>query len=169
LEGLTEQLATSQQQLQSANGTLTASVTETLKGDDRLLDRLQSLTGELQEDDVQLRDAIAERTKKLSGKLETFLAEEIRCRLDRTFLECGLEALEPSVHVSEPDGDGSPERFVEEDLNSLYSEIQAVAHMSVQQSFVVPIMAQLEHQQKLNQARSEAVLDHVCATEAVPS
>jgi hypothetical protein len=60
------------------------------------------------------------------------------------------------------------ERFVEEDLNSLYSEIQAVAHMSVQQSFVVPIMAQLEHQQKLNQARSEAVLDHVCATEAVP-
>lgn len=169
MEGLTEQLATSQQQLQSANGALTASVTETLKGDDRLLDRLQGLAGELQKDDVQLRDAIAERTKTLSGKLETFLAEEIRCRLDRTFLECRREAFEPSVHVHTSDGDDSPERFVEEDLNSLYSETQAVAHMSVQQSFVTPIMAQLEHQKKMNQARSEAVLNHVCATKALHS
>lgn len=168
MEGLTEQLAVSQQQLQSANGTITASVTETLKGDDRLLDRLQGLAGELQEDDSQLRDAIAERTKKLSAKLETFLADEIRCRLDRTFLERGLEDLELSVQVHKLDGHDNPERLLEEDLNSLYSDIQAVAHMSVQQSFVVPITAQLEHKHKLSDAHSEAILDYVCGTQAVP-
>lgn len=168
MDGLTEQLAASQQQLQSSNGTLTASVTERLKGDDRLLDRLQSLTGELHQDDGQSRDAIAERTRKLSAKLETFLSEEIRCRLDRTFLERRLEVISSSAHAHVSDGDDSPERSMEADLNSLYSEIQAVAHMSVQQSFVVPIMAQLELKQKLNQAHSEAVLDHVRATKAVP-
>lgn len=165
MEGLTGQLAASEQQLRSANATLTASVTETLKGDDRLLDRLQGLAGNLQPDDGPSRDVITERTKKLSVKLENFLAEEIRCRLDRTFLERGLDASDPSVHGHKQDGDDSLERFVEEDLDSLYSEIQAVAHMSVQQSFVVPIMAELEHKQRLNQEHSDAVLDHVCATE----
>ena len=165
MEGLTEQLAVSKQQLQSANGTITASATEVLKGDDRLLDQLHRLSKELQEDDGQSRNAVAERAKKLSAKLENFLAEEIRCRLDRTFLKGGLEPL----HVHTSDGADSPDRAVEDDLNSLYSEIQAVAHMSVQQSFVVPITAQLEHEQNLNEARSRTTIDYVCGPETDPS
>ena len=140
-------------------------MTETLKGDDRVLDKLQGLAGEVQENDSQVKDAIAKRTKKLSVKLEYFLAEEIRCRLDRTFLERGLEALETPVAVDKSVGDSRPERIVEDDLNSLYSEIQAVAHMSVQQSFVVPTMAQLEHKEQRSKAHFKAILDYVRGTE----
>ena len=159
MEGLTEQLASSQQQLQAANGNLTASVTATLKGDDRLLKKLQGLVRELKDVDHQLGDSIAERAKDLGTKLAGFMAEEIRCRLDRTFLQYESEDSEPSgVDSKEAD---DPEPFLVEDLNSLYSEVQAVAQMSVHQNLVQPATRQLVDEKETDEAHSKATLDYV--------
>ncbi len=162
MQGLTAQIAASQQQLKLSNGTLQASVTETLKGDDRLLTRLEGLAGDLKEEDDKVGDSIAERTRKLSAKLADFTAEEIRCRLDRIFLEVSLKDFESKEYrLDDPEG---TQQSLEEEMSSLYSEISAVAEMSVHQNFVEPIMKQLVQRKDRDKALSGAILHYVRLT-----
>ncbi|KAI9875601.1 MAG: hypothetical protein M1830_008217 [Pleopsidium flavum] len=162
LQGLTVQIAAAQQQLKSSNSTLQASVTETLKSDDRILSRLQDLAGDLNEEDVEVGDSIAERTKKLSAKLADFIAEEIRCRLDRIYLEGRLkDFVSTEGRLDDPE---DTEQLLEEEMSSLYSEISAVAEMSVHQNFVEPIMKQLVERKDIGKAHSQAILQYVTST-----
>ncbi len=133
-------------------------MTETLKGDDKLLERLESLAGELTSDDGLQGDAIVERAKGVCAKLTNLMEEEIHCRLDRVFLESNQAASESTEPPKQSDG---VEKSIAEDLNSLYSEIRAVAEMSVDKAFKEPIMRQLNKKNRLCQENLESILTYV--------
>lgn len=159
-ESLTAQVATSQQKLKAANSKLTASVLEMLKSDDRLLEKLQHSVAGIEETEGPEGDSVAERAQALGAKLGGHKAEEVRCRLDHIF----LEALpNDSEHSDNTRSDGAAqEDFLLDDLNSVYSDIDAVATMSVNHDYILPIIEQIAHSQQQDRVRYGAVLDYVC-------
>lgn len=131
-----------------------------LKGNDRLLARVESLAGELEVQDDHGEDAIMERTKKLAAKLAEFRAEEIRCRLDRIFLENAPNEFKMGQQHKDYDTELTGQSF-EQQLSSLYPEISVVAKGSIDQNFVEPVMEQLSQGRERRKAQSGAVLCYV--------
>ena len=108
-----------------------------LHEDDQKLDALQKLvlpcggglTGEIGSN---------QRASRLVEKLVDFTCEEIRCRLDRIYLE---QLREPVSHENGiEDGLSMQEVSLKGDLETLYAEIRNVVAMSVSHEFEHPLL-----------------------------
>ena len=110
-------------------------VNEVLNNHDRQLEQLLqsgSMTTEVPSTDD------FERTKKLTAALQKLVVEELCDRLDRIYL-CSLTSdVDASSNNEPPAGDLIQQ--LEEDLESLYSEIQDITSMSISQQHTIPIM-----------------------------
>ena len=108
-----------------------------LHEDDRKLDALQKLMlpcggGMGPEIDSN------QKASRLVNKLVDFSCEEIRCRLDRIYLE---QLREPVNHEGGiEDGLSMQEVSLKGDLETLYAEIRDVVAMSVSQEFEHPLL-----------------------------
>lgn len=95
-----------------------------------------------------------------SSRLIKFTVQGVRFRLDRIY----LEALQGSEDTSiENDSYDEETQAMQEELESLYSEILPVAQMSVEQRYLIPARRMISSNQNQGQHRSATALEYVCS------
>ncbi|KAG2418654.1 hypothetical protein HFD88_001755 [Aspergillus terreus] len=129
-----------------------------LKEDDRILADLEKVASGITPtgDDA----SIVKRTSELGALLSQCVAEEIQCRLDRLYLE--------TLSIDQEDPDCGPSAVnneailaLEEELESLYSEIEVLAEISTKQQFSEPILRELQNHHGQMRIASHEKLDHI--------
>lgn len=83
-----------------------------------------------------------DRLEKLCARLTANTVDEIRCRLDRQY----LEAIQSSRNLKEPRSIEANDLVpsIKAELATLYPEISAVALMSIDQTFKSPLAKSIE-------------------------
>jgi hypothetical protein len=146
-----------QQQKNTGKKQLLQSVSSKLMNDDDVLAKTEKLAAELEL--TEMDEQMERRALELVSTLSNLTSEEIRCRLDRLYLETLL---------SEVDAPGDmPESrdaclALQEDLGSLYSEIDVLAEMSARQEFGQPILDELQKKGQSFAYSLEENFDVVC-------
>jgi hypothetical protein len=108
-----------------------------LQEDDRNLDALQKLMLPCR-GDIDPEIDTNQKASRLVKKLVDFTCEEIRCRLDRIYLE---QLHEAGSHENGIEDDLSMQEVsLKGDLETLYAEIRDVVAMSVSQEFENPLL-----------------------------
>ena len=99
--------------------------------------------------------SMVKRTSYLSTMLSEYVAEEIHYRLDRLYLE--------SIHanIASSTLDGATNTELEEELESLYPEIELLAEMSTRQQFHEPILRELQNEHGQLREASQEKLEQV--------
>ena len=91
-----------------------------------------------------------------------FTVEGLRTKLDRVYLECLEEAKRSGVNSRVAPGEVSA---LQDELESLYSEILPVAQMSVEQQFLEPALKKVEANNGQNQVKSRQATEYVSRAE----
>ncbi|CAG8951684.1 hypothetical protein HYFRA_00005484 [Hymenoscyphus fraxineus] len=154
-QNLEYQILDLEQQTKLSEVTVKQTVDSILKSDDKLLSSLQKLALDL--DPIQTEDDdIIARIRELLIK---HTVEGIRTKLDRIY----LEAL-PSTGSNGPNNQESKD--LQEELESLYSEILPVAQMSAEQQFLQPALRTISAKNGQGQERAVKAVKyiHQCLT-----
>ncbi|KAJ6124826.1 hypothetical protein N7471_012143 [Penicillium samsonianum] len=129
-----------------------ASLSTRLKQDDKALASLETLMSSIK---YRGNDAsTVKRTNHLSTILSDYVAEEIHYRLDRLYLE--------TIHAGGSNADamdGATSTALEEELESLYPEIEILAEMSTRQQFHEPILRALQNEHDQLRVASQEKLE----------
>jgi hypothetical protein len=133
-------------------------LTARLKEDDKLLSDLERLAGGVKSSDEDA--SIMTRASELSTILARYVAEEIYCRLDRLYLQKVLDCNKAVSDVSIANGTEAV-AGLEEELSSLYPEIDILAEMSTKQQFVEPILRELQNHHGQLRIASHQKLEYV--------
>jgi uncharacterized protein YoxC len=128
-----------------------------LTSDDKLLTSLQKLAWELETEDPEEKESIA-KLQDICARLIKYTVEALRTRLDRLYLET-LEAT--SRADSRQRVHGEDIATVQEELESLYSEILPVAQMSVEQQYLEPALKGLAAKNSKSQTKSARAVEYV--------
>ncbi|OKL60749.1 hypothetical protein UA08_04397 [Talaromyces atroroseus] len=131
---------------------LLQSVSSRLMNDDDILFKIEELAAELEL--TEMDEQTEKRTPELISTLSKLTSEEIRCRLDRVYLETLLTGADAPADV--PDNRDAC-IALQEDLESLYSEIDVLAEMSARHEFGQPILDEL---QKKKQSSASSLEDN---------
>ncbi|KAJ5988317.1 hypothetical protein N7481_003527 [Penicillium waksmanii] len=129
------------------NKRILSTLSTQLKQDDKSLNYLENLMSSIK---FNSNDAdTVKRTGQLSSVLADYVAEEIHDRLDRLYLE-EIEAGESAASaVSQDQASISSESetvaALEEELGSLFPEIEVLAEMSTRQEFQEPILREIQN------------------------
>jgi hypothetical protein len=118
---------------------LTDIVDDVLQSDDKLLSSLQKLGWELEMEDREETETVSQ-LREICARLIKYNVECIRTQLDRSYLE-NLQSFSESGS-----GRQAPKEEIaalQEELESLYSEILPVAQMSVEQQWLEPSLRSL--------------------------
>lgn len=114
-------------------------VDEVLHSDDKLLSSLQKLGWELETEDREETETVSQ-LREICARLIKYTVECIRTKLDRTYLE-SLRSFPKSG--SENQASKEEITALQDELESLYSEILPVAQMSVEQQWLEPSLRSL--------------------------
>lgn len=129
-----------------------------LKQDDKALAELETLISGIK---FNGNDAdIVKRASQLSTMLADYNAQEIHYRLDRLYLEAIQSEPLKSSHTT-PESETIA--ALEEELESLYPEIEILAEMSTKQQYHDPILREIHNQHSHLRAASEEKLERVCS------
>ncbi|KAJ5143120.1 uncharacterized protein N7515_001907 [Penicillium bovifimosum] len=129
-----------------------ASLSARLKQDDKALAGLETLMASIK---YRGNDAsTVKRTSHLSAMLSDYAAEEIHCRLDRLYLETIQTGGSRSDAIDE-----ATSMALEEELESLYPEIEILAEMSIRQQFLEPILRELQNEHSQLRVASQEKLE----------
>lgn len=137
--------------------TIQQTVNDLLASDDKLLASLQKLGLELETEDPGEKEGVAE-LRDICARLIKYTVEALRTRLDRLYLET-LEATPQATsrqHVY-----GEDIATVQEELESLYSEILPVAQMSVEQQYLGPALKRLATKNSKREEKAARAVDYV--------
>ncbi len=127
------------------------------RSDDKLLSSLQKLGWELETEDPGEQQDIA-TLREACARLIKFTVEGIRTKLDRLY----LESLETSAQSGMANRVSSGEvAALQEELESLYSELLPVAQMSAEQQFLEPALKSLAAKNGHSLARSGQATSYV--------
>ncbi|KAM0414679.1 hypothetical protein ACHAPT_013482 [Fusarium lateritium] len=132
-------------------------VDDALQSDDRLLSSLQKLGWELDQEDPEEKQTV-EKLREICMRLIKTTVETLRTRLDRIYLEATLAA-ERSGDVKSATGDDV--KALEEELESLYSEILPVAQMSAEQQHLEPALKSTDSHSGQSLHRSAVAVSYV--------
>ncbi|KAJ5660252.1 hypothetical protein N7507_006703 [Penicillium longicatenatum] len=131
-----------------------------MKHDDRILGTLENLMPEIKSNGNDA--STVKRAAHLSETLAACSAEEIHYRLDRLYLE-SIRAGETKDLKYTHEAEDETISALEEELESLYPEIEILAEMSTKQQFYEPILREIhnEHSQLrvTSQNKLEQILD----------
>lgn len=141
-----------------AGKTITPVVTEILNEDDRLLKKAENLASDVQSGDDGSKATI-ERTERMAAMLTGFIAQEVRCRLDRIYLQA-LSEVPSGDHLDHRDA-LHHQTSLQQELESLYSEVKILAEMSVQQEYTGRILQQSKHRYHQSEAASMSKILYV--------
>lgn len=135
-----------------------SALTTQLRKNDKLLSDLETLAAGVQSSDGDA--SIMKRTSALSTALAQYVAEEIYCRLDRLYLE---RILDDSTSAADGSTNKELEALVglEQEMESLYPEIDVLSEISTKQQFVEPILRQLQNHHGRLRIKSHQNLDLV--------
>lgn len=138
-QGIDYRMSELEQGIKESGKDLTNVVDEALQSDDKLLSSLQKLGWELETEDHEETDTVTQ-LREICARLIKYTVECIRTKLDRTYLE-SLESLSKSGSDSQTSMEEI--RALQDELESLYSEILPVAQMSVEQQWLEPSLRSL--------------------------
>lgn len=138
------------------NKRILSTLSTQLKQDDRALNSLESLMSDIK---TNSNDAsTVKRTAHLSSVLADDVAEEIHYRLDRLYLEA-IEAGESGVDQAAIESETTA--ALEEELGSLFPEIEILAEMSTRQEFQEPILREIQNEHSQLRVASHHKLEKV--------
>jgi small-conductance mechanosensitive channel len=144
-----------EQQTKTSESDINQIVDRIFRSDDKLLSSLQKLARDL--DPVRSSDEdTVERIRDLCARLIKHTVEGIRTRLDRIYLQAPNSA--PNGHE-----DDQESVDLQEELESLYSEILPVAQMSAEQQFLEPALREIAARDGQDQERSVKAVKYVRA------
>lgn len=153
-QSLLYQIADIEQQSKATEAGVKQTVDSILKSDDKLLLSLQKLASDLDPGRPE-DDTIIVRIRELCAGLIKHTVEGIRTRLDRIYLEALSHA--PADHTA----DEQEINDLQEELESLYSEILPVAQMSAEQQYLEPALQTLKANNGQGQERSVKAVQYV--------
>lgn len=157
--GLSQRIAEHLQQRKITDASYNHTAVEFLRADDRLLLSLQKLAGELEPE--RKEDAeVSGQINHLCARLIKFTVQGIRIRLDRIYLEA-LQSPPPREISNSDDLSDAEIRALQEELESLYSEILPVAQMSVEQQYLQPALRMISSNQDQGRDRSLRALEYM--------
>ena len=153
-QSLRYQISDLDQQSQASESDLKQSVDSILRSDDKLLSSLQKLAGDLHPVRSEDEETIS-RIRNLCARLIKHTVEGIRTRLDRIY----LDALVNSTirHGKDDEALGG----MQDELESLYSEILPVAQMSAEQQFLGPAVREIAAREVQAQKRCIKAINYV--------
>lgn len=157
--GLDYRIAELQQTSQDTDGDVDRLVNEIIRADDKLLSSLQKLSWELDTEDPGETES-AGKLREICARLIKFDVECIRTKLDRTYLETLVSHVETgtSGHVAKEEI-----HALQDELESLYSEVLPVAQMSVEQQWLEPSLRSLSSKNGQSLKRTAEALTYVSA------
>ncbi|KAJ5918987.1 hypothetical protein N7466_009930 [Penicillium verhagenii] len=124
-----------------------------LKHDDKVLAALEDMMPEVKSNNIDA--STVKRAAHLSETLADYSAEEIHYRLDRLYLESiGAGDMDPT-HETESETVSA----LEEELQSLYPEIEILAEMSTKQQFHEPILREIHNEHSQLRVTSQQKLE----------
>ncbi|KAK2733844.1 hypothetical protein CKAH01_08258 [Colletotrichum kahawae] len=127
-----------------------------LHSDDMLLLSLRKLGLELETEDPEDRENV-EKLREICMRLIKYTVETMRTKLDRLYLETLS-----SVHRGETTPNPSDDvKSLQDELESLYSEILPVAQMSVEQQYLEPALKSLSNKNGQSLGRSAAAVVYI--------
>jgi hypothetical protein len=133
------------------------SVTSMFAADDKLLRSLEKLGWELETEDPQEKGNV-DKLRDICARLIKYSVETCRTKLDRIY----LEALEKASQGNGRQPIQAEELgTVQEELESLYSEILPVAQMSVEQQYLEPALKSLSSRNGKSLVKSSRAIDYV--------
>lgn len=158
MQTLTQNATLAQQELQACHNAYPNRIAKSLRQDDnmlRKLDEISAATHLVDESEEYQND----RLDKLCARLTANNVEEIRCRLDRTY----LEAVQSSRILKAPESSRTNELLssIKAELETLYPEIDAVALMSIDRNFKAPLAKGIEQSMVQREDQILSVLDDV--------
>ncbi|CZT53298.1 uncharacterized protein RSE6_14783 [Rhynchosporium secalis] len=169
-QSLIYQTADLELQSKASEAGVKQTVDSILKSDDKLLLSLQKLSSDL-EPGLSDDDAIIERIRELCARLINpdicwefeltkdrlikYTVEGIRTKLDRVYLE-GLGSAASNGH---PDDEETND--LQEELESLYTEILPVAQMSAEQQFLEPALQAIAASDGQGQERTVKAVEYI--------
>ncbi|KAN0095353.1 hypothetical protein V8E51_016064 [Hyaloscypha variabilis] len=155
-QSLKYQILDLEQQSKASEAGVKQTVDNILKSDDKLLLSLQKLASDL--DPVQSEDDdVIARIRELCARLIKHTVEGIRTRLDRIY----LENLNLSTVQNGHDSDDQEVNDLQEELESLYSEILPVAQMSAEQQYLEPALRTIAATNGQGQERSVKAVKYI--------
>lgn len=158
--GLEFRISDMEQQTKGLGVGLRQTVDSLFQSDDKLLSSLQKLGWELETEDPEEQESIR-KLRDICARLIKYTVEAIRTKLDRVYLEA-LESSQRSGDRSRVSQDDMA--LLQEEVESLYSEILPVAQMSVEQQYLEPALKSLAAKNGESQSRSAAAVTYVSIT-----
>ncbi|KAH7267694.1 uncharacterized protein BKA55DRAFT_556413 [Fusarium redolens] len=156
-QSLEYRVADLEQIAKDSRSNLKKTVDTVFQSDDKLLSSLQKLGWELDQQDPEEEKTI-EKLRETCMRLIKTTVETLRTRLDRIYLEAILAA-ERSGDVKAATQDDV--KALEEELESLYSEILPVAQMSAEQQHLEPALKSTDSQSGQSIHRSAVAVSYV--------
>ncbi|KAL0932460.1 uncharacterized protein CTRU02_213413 [Colletotrichum truncatum] len=145
-----------EQQSKMSGSSLQQTLDALLHSDDKLLLSLRKLSLELETEDPEDREHV-EKLREICMRLIKYTVETVRTKLDRLYLEALSSAHRGEV-TPNPSDDVKP---LQEELESLYSEILPVAQMSVEQQYLEPALKSLSNKNGQSLGRSAAAVVYI--------
>ncbi|KAJ5117065.1 hypothetical protein N7448_004014 [Penicillium atrosanguineum] len=141
------------------NKRILSSLSTQLKQDDKVLASLEALIAGIKSNSSDA--STVKRTADLSAMLAETTAQEIHYRLDRLYLEAIQSSKSDYGQVAVEDETFSA---LEEELESLYPEIEILAEMSTKQQYHEPILREIHREQGQLRAASQQRLERTLDT-----
>lgn len=155
-QNLMYQLSDLEQQNKISQSSVKQMVDGIFKEDDKLLASLQKLAGELDSGSSKDNDTIA-RIRDLCARYIKHTVDGVRTKLDRIY----LEALNGAAGVESHGTNQQEVAELQEELESLYSEVLPVAQMSAEQQYLEPALREIAAKGDSGQERAYQALKYV--------
>ncbi|KAG5800168.1 hypothetical protein H9Q69_000750 [Fusarium xylarioides] len=156
-QSLEYRVADLEQIAKDSRSNLKKTVDTVFQSDDKLLSSLQKLGWELDQQDPEEEKTI-EKLRETCMRLIKTTVETLRTRLDRIYLEAILDAERTGDVKAATQEDV---KALEEELESLYSEILPVAQMSAEQQHLEPALKATNAQSGQSIHRSAVAVSYV--------
>ncbi|ESZ97172.1 hypothetical protein SBOR_2428 [Sclerotinia borealis F-4128] len=155
-QNLMYQLSDLEQQNKMSQSSIKQTVDGIFKLDDKLLASFQKLAGELDPGSSEDHDTIA-RIRDLCARYIKHTVDGVRTKLDRIY----LEALEVPAGADAQDTNQQEVAELQEELESLYSEVLPVAQMSAEQQYLEPALREIAAKGDSGQERACQALKYM--------
>lgn len=162
---LSDRIAELEQQAKGTQGYAQQMVDGLCRLDDKLLASLQKLGWALAAPDNADEQQTIGQLRDICLRLIKHTVESVRTKLDRIYLEAVEAASEADSSGRSSSGrkgdDAAAVAALQDELESLYSEILPVAQMSVDQQYLDPALKAISRKNGRNTERSLLALDYV--------
>ncbi|KAG6061299.1 hypothetical protein E4U32_003032 [Claviceps aff. humidiphila group G2b] len=159
VDTITQDISLRLAELELQGPSINHQVSALLQSDDALLSGLQKLGWELEQPDPEEERAV-EKLREICMRLITMTVQTVRARLDTIYLET-LVAAENSGAMKPATGQEVTE--LQEEVESLYSEISSVAQISIEKQYLEPALQSIATKNGRSLSKTVSSLNYVTA------